>query len=220
MKNLLIIAIIVLFAAQGCKEDGLCLTGTGPVKNYDVTTASFTNISLSGPINLRIKQGPELSVVVDAQSELFNSLSYETNSGTMEIGYKGNITCFETDYGVWVNVTIPDIKNIETSGISEIVSDGVLDLSYLKLDISGTAQVELSGTVDEQVIKSSGEVDIKNFALLTEKTNIDISGTADIEISCSQSLDIEVSGSADVMYKGNPTISQDISGTLNLTDAN
>jgi hypothetical protein len=220
MKNLLIIAVIVLFAAQGCKEENLCLTGTGPVNNYDITTASFTNISLSGPINLRIKQGPELSVIVDAQSELFNSLSYEINSGTMEIGYKGNVTCFETDYGVWVNVTIPDIKNIETSGVSEIVSEGDLDLSYLKLDVSGTAKIELSGTADQQIIESSGEIEVKNFALLSKEVNIDVSGAADIEISCSEKLDIDVSGAADIYYKGTPNITQDSSGSLNLVDAN
>ena len=220
MKNLFLIIVFALFLSQGCKEDDLCLIGSGTVKEYQLGVENFDNISLIGPVNLRIKQAADFEVIVEAEAEIFSELSYEVKNGTLEIGFKENITCFETDFGVWVNVTLPNIKNITSYGVSDIVSVGDLNLNQLAIDVSGTANVELSGQVTNQTIKVSGVLDAKNFELLSNNTTIDVSGSGDFEISCSDNLDIDVSGISNVAYKGNPSIAQDISGTLNLINAN
>lgn len=220
MKNLFVILVIVSLFSQGCKEEDLCLIGSGTVNEYQLVVDNFENVSLFGPVNLRITQGADFDVMVEAEPEIFSALSYEVKNGTLEIGFKNNVSCFETDLGVWVNVTLPNIKNITSSGVSDIISIGDLNLNQLTIDVSGTASLELSGQVTNQTIKVSGVLDAKNFELLTNNTTIDVSGSGDFEISCAVNLDIDVSGIATVSYKGNPIISQDISGTLNLIDAN
>ena len=220
MKNLFVILVFALLLSQGCKEDDLCLIGSGTVTEYQLQVDEFENISLFGPVNLRIKQAPNFEVSVDAEAEIFSELSYEVKDGTLEIGFKENVTCFETDYGVWVNVTIPEITNISSSGVSDIVSDGDLDLANLNMDVSGTSNIELSGFVNEQTIISSGLVAVKNFELQTNSTTINVSGSGDFEISTANTLDLDVSGIATVSYKGNPTINQEVSGSLNLINAN
>lgn len=220
MKNLFVILVIVSLFSQGCKEEDLCLIGSGTVNEYQLVVDNFENVSLFGPVNLRITQGADFDVMVEAEPEIFSALSYEVKNGTLEIGFKNNVSCFETDLGVWVNVTLPNIKNITSSGVSDIISIGDLNLNQLTIDVSGTANLELSGQVTDQTIKVSGVLDAKNFELLTNNTTIDVSGSGDFEISCAVNLDIDVSGIATVSYKGNPIISQDISGTLNLIDAN
>ena len=218
--NVILVILIASIFSQGCKEEELCLIGSGTVKEYPLGVDDFENVSLIGPVNLRIAQAADMEVMVEAEAEIFSALSYEVKNGTLEIGFKENVTCFETNFGVWVNVALPNIKKITSSGISDIVSDGNLNLAQLTLDVSGTANIELSGQVADQTIKVSGVLNAKNFDLLTNTTSIDVSGSGDFEISCADNLDIEVSGIADVSYKGNPSISQDVSGTLNLYDAN
>lgn len=221
MKNLckLIIAISII-SFTGCSEEDLCLIGSGNIMEYELDVANFDEVSIIGPVNLRIKQGPEMAVLVDAEPEIFTELSYEVKNGKLEIGFKENVSCFETDYGVWVNVTLPNITNVYQSGVSEIISDGDLNLAQFHLDISGTADIILSGQVENHSIESSGIVNAYNFGLLTKSTSIDISGTADIEMSCSEKLDIEVDGAATIVYKGSPNISKDVSGELELINAN
>ena len=221
MKNLfnLIIAISII-SFTGCSEDDVCLIGSGKVENYVLTTDAFNEISLIGPVDLRIKQGPELSLNVDAEPEIYSALTYEVKNGRLEIGFKDIVTCFETNLGVWVNVTLPNITAIYQSGVSEIISDGDLNVPQLELNISGTADVSLSGQVENQFIESSGVINAKNFDFLSRNTRLDVSGTADIELSCSVDLDIEVDGLAKVSYKGTPTISEDVSGDLELINAN
>ena len=220
MKNLLVITVCSMFILQGCNDEDLCLVGSGTVNEYQIGVEDFENVSLFGPINLRIKQGSEVAVSIDAEPETFNALSYEVKNETLEIGFEENVSCFETDHGVWVNITVPNIKKIYQSGVSEIISDGNLTLAALQLNISGTADVSLTGQVGEQYIISSGVINVENFNFQTTNTEIDISGAADIEISCSGNLDIDVDGSAKISYKGTPTISQDVSGELNLINAN
>lgn len=220
MKNLLVIAICSTIILQGCNDEDLCLIGSGTVNEYQIAVDDFEEVSLMGPINLRIKQGSQISVSVDAEPEMFGKLSYEVKNETLEIGFEENVTCFETDFGVWVNITVPNIEAIYQSGVSEIRSDGDLTLTALRLNVFGTADISLSGQVVNQSIFSSGVVNAKNFNFLSTATDIDVSGVADIEISCSDNLNIEVDGSAKILYKGNPTISQDVSGELDLINAN
>jgi hypothetical protein len=59
----------------------------------------------------------------------------------------------------------------------------------------------------------SGSGDVKCFELQTERTALDISGSAGAEISASQDLDVHISGSGTVRYKGPATLHQHVSGS-------
>lgn len=221
MKQLFFCLTLSIFALQACdNDDDLCLRGSGTVNDYDLELSEFDQVSLEGPVNLRVKQGATQKVVVVAEPEIYGPMSSTVSSKLLEIGYKDNITCFETDFGTWVNVTVPDINEIHVEGISEIESEGDLNLDRLEIRISGTAEVTLSGAADEQVLESSGVVTVRNFDLITTNTSIEISGSGDLEVNCSGNLDIKVSGAATIRYKGTPQITQDVSGSLTLINAN
>ena len=159
-------------------------------------------------------------VTVLAEPELMQPLEYDVDNGELEIGYEGNITCFKTNFGVWINITVPDLKEIEASGENIIESEGDLDLDNLVISTSGIATVNLTGEVTTQTLICSGQMVVHNFNLLTQSTNIVISGQGTMEVFCAVSLDIDMSGSATISYKGNPTISQKVSGSLNLINSN
>jgi hypothetical protein len=217
VKTIILFAVIIL---SGCNEEDLCLKGSGTVNEYQLTVTDFDELSIYGPVNLRLRQGPDIAVSVDAEPEIFSELSYEVKNGALEIGFKQNISCFETDHGVWINATVPDLRNIYQSGVSEIESDGDLDFNQLNLYVSGTAEVKLSGQVETHKIVSSGLLNAKNFNFLTKNTSVDISGAVDLELSCSENLDIKVEGSATIYYKGNPEIVNNSTGSLQLIDSN
>jgi hypothetical protein len=201
-------------------DDDLCLQGGGTVDSFPLELAQFDRVKMKGPVNLRITQGSEQTVTVDAESEIFNELTYDVSSNRLDIGFEGNVNCFETSFGVWVNITLPDLEQVEASGSSEIISNGDIDLDRLEVDISGSGELRLTGTVDEMIIDASGSIVVRNFDLVTTSTFIDISGSGDLEVNCTDLLDIKVSGSATIKYRGNPQIVQNISGTMELIDAN
>ncbi|MEN2282142.1 DUF2807 domain-containing protein [Algoriphagus sp. SE2] len=220
-KMLLLFALAGTAFLQSCMEDeDLCLTGSGTVNEYDISVSQFDKISISGPVNLRIKQGPVQKVTVFAEPELMQPLKYKVAGRELEIGYEENIRCFNTNFGVWIAITVPDIKEIAALGDNRIESEGDLDLGDLFIYTSGKSKVTLTGKATTQSIFSSGQTEVNNFNLLTQSTNLDISGEGDIEVSCDTKLDIDVDGVATISYKGKPTITQNVSGSLNLIDAN
>ncbi|MFY0624981.1 MAG: DUF2807 domain-containing protein [Reichenbachiella sp.] len=220
MKNaLLIITLFAITFFTACEED-LCLQGSGTINEYPLNVNIFSGISLLGPINLKVQQGNAQVVTVEAEPEMYSELTYRVNNEILEIGYEGNVECFDTDFGVTVNVTVPDISYISVNGISEIESVGDLNVETLNLAISGKADVTLTGSTNAQNIDLSGELIAHNFELEVKGLSLDISGLANMEVSCINTLDIEVSGSANIDYKGSPQITQNVSGSLNLTDKN
>ena len=214
-------ALFVLIIIMACDADNdLCLKGSGDVNDYTLELDSFDEVKLTGPVNLRITQGMGQEVIVMAEPEMYQHLSYRVINKRLEIGYEDNIKCFDTNFGVWINVTVPDINAVSVEGASEIRSSGDLTLDKLAIDISGTGDIEITGNVDEQIINVAGTINLNNFELSTETTEITIAGAGTLEVAVEELLDITVSGAATIRYKGNPQIKQDISGTLNLENAN
>ncbi len=220
MKTLLFTSIVALAILSSCSEDKICLKGDGTVNDYDLELSTFDQVSLIGPVNLSITQGSTQSVSVRAESEMMDNLEYKVNNQNLRIGFEESVNCFETDYGVWVDVTVLDIASISITGVSEVVSNGDLQLDEVTIQASGVADVSLSGTANKQIIDAEGVLNVYNFDLLTKTTSIFISGVGNLDVNCSDNLDMDIKGVAVVRYKGTPTISKSVSGSLELIDKN
>ena len=55
---------------------------------------------------------------------------------------------------------------------------------------------------------------------LVNDSNVEIDGSGDVEVNCSDNLDVEIDGSGSVYYKGNPIINSDISGSGQVVNDN
>ncbi|MCX2744132.1 DUF2807 domain-containing protein [Mangrovivirga sp. M17] len=216
----LYLALLCLIVVSSCKDDDLCLTGSGNVIDYPLELGNFNSVALSGPINLELTQGAEQSVTISAEPEMYGPLYHKVNGNTLLVGYEDNVRCFNTNHGVWVNVVVPDISSIEAEGKSNIVSEGDLTLDQMNISNSGEAYINMSGTIDTQIINVDGKMTMKNFKVESKNIIINVVGSGDFEITCTEKLTINVEGSATVIYKGQPEIEQSSEGSLNLIDGN
>lgn len=216
MKTQILISIFCLSILFSCSEEDLCLTGSGQVETHELQTSAFENVTIYGPVNLRFRQSNSRTLTVVAEPEMYRNLSHTVINNTLFIGIEGNVRCFNTEYGIWIDVSAPNINYIKSQGMNEIVSDGPIYQDRIKIVTEGDATLQLSGVVREQVIAVSGALNAKNFDLQTERTVIKVEGSGDFEISCSDELDIDVRGSATVLYKGAPTIKVEKDGSLSL----
>ena len=221
MKNLLMFSVILIMTLQGCKDEDIYLNGYGDIVENNITVTSFEKVSLEGIVNLRITQGPEQVVSIATTHLIFNHMEWTVKNQTLYVGFEDNVK-FEngSNIDIWVNITVPDIKAIASFGISKIVAEGELDLQSLDLEINGIGEVALAGTVNQQNITVDGTATINNYNFLSTGTQIDVSGLADIQVYCNETLDIHVGGDASISYKGYPTITKTSSGSLHLFDGN
>ncbi|MFY0688260.1 MAG: DUF2807 domain-containing protein [Cyclobacteriaceae bacterium] len=216
MKTKLTLALAVIVTLASCdKTLDLCELDSGPTQSFVLDMDQFDRISLLGPIDLEITQGPNQDISVETTAEIFDHMEYEVKNEHFEIGFKNNVRCF-ADAAITVKIEVPDIESIYASGVSNIVSTNELDLGSLRLDASGSITSNLTGRVANQELVGSGTLEVQHFDLTTDNTSIKISGTGELEINCQEKLDIDVSGAATIKYIGEPTITQEVSGTINL----
>lgn len=95
-----------------------------------------------------------------------------------------------------------------------------LDANKLTCSSSGSGDLELSGSVTEASYDMSGSGECEAFDLYTDITTCEISGSGDAELNVEETLVVVIKGSGDVSYKGTPAITQSISGSGELKNAN
>ena len=76
------------------------------------------------------------------------------------------------------------------------------------------------GEVDTQVVDIGGSGNVKNFDFVANRTEVQISGSGNVETTTERELNVEISGSGDVKYKGRPDIYVNIDGSGDLIDRN
>ncbi|MFY0625987.1 MAG: DUF2807 domain-containing protein [Reichenbachiella sp.] len=218
MKQVLsIITIPFLLFIQSC-NDGSCVEGTGSPSEYEISVNDFSKISLIGIMDLKITQGNEQKVIIVAETEIFDELIYGVNNQHLKFDFDSD--CINTDFGVEVRITVPDIRYISIEGNGGVTSSNDLSLDRLEIEVFGIGEVKLTGSANQIEYDVEGSLEVENFDFITASTYIDIEGSGDLEVSCTEILNIEVEGSANVAYKGEPQISQNVNGSLNLTNAN
>lgn len=83
-----------------------------------------------------------------------------------------------------------------------------------------TGQVNMSGTAKNVTVSASNAAGFHAIDLAAEKAKVVNSGTADVEVSASTSLDANISSTGSVYYKGTPKIKIANTGTGQILNKN
>ena len=81
------------------------------------------------------------------------------------------------------------------------------------LSLTGSVSAYLAGSAKNEELRISGSGKLLLEGVVSENAKTKISGSGDIKLTASQSLDVTISGSGSVYYHGHPLISTDISGS-------
>lgn len=156
------------------------------------------------------------SVTIEIDSFIGGKIAID-GSGSIDLtGTTCDVLTIQSDGSAEV-----DVSNIETKKVM-IQSDGSGNINCqvteeISIDLQGSGTIEAHGQVTRQDIKVDGSGKIFNFDLLADDTNIEIKGSAEIEVECINNLAVKIDGSGNVCYRGNPTIGTvivDGSGTV------
>ncbi|RYZ27404.1 MAG: DUF2807 domain-containing protein [Chitinophagaceae bacterium] len=235
---LIALATVVLFSS--CRLfGGKRVSGNGKIVTQEQNVNSFHSIEVSGAATVRLKQDSIPSVRIETDENLFEYLDVHVDGNTLVIEPKKGVNLHPSKE-IIVYATAAQFRNIDASGACNIISDNLLSsnqelkieasgstniniqvtLPKLTTDVSGSGEVTLKGMAKEFSGSISGSGAIKGFDLITDKTELDLSGAADAQITANEKLDIEVSGSGDVEYKGNANVNQRISGSGSVKKVN
>lgn len=213
----LLLASIVFFSCN-------TITGNGNIKEEGRQIPDFTEVQLSGSIDVEIKPGTEIGVKVISDENVLPYVITEVQSGVLEIHFKKN-TNIMNDH-TRVVVSAPSINKISTSGSGNFTADGTmktnqmislkssgsgdfklaLDAPAVEVKGSGSGDFELSGFTKDVNASLTGSGNLNCRDLKAENVKLKITGSADAKVFASSTLKVSLTGSGDVLYWGNPTL--------------
>ena len=195
---------IFLIALNGCDSDGDLnnnnkVIGTGPIVSQTLDLKSFQRIENIGVANVYVTLGSPQSVILKAQQNIIDVLTYEVINNTLKIGVKDNIS-IENTAEIRFDIVINEISDIGLIGVGSF-------------NLSGDYQEDLS-------ISLIGVGQVNAYDLEVGSCTIISSGVGDCKVKVQDELDVTITGVGNVYYKGNPSISLNITGIGTLIEDN
>jgi len=197
-------AFMLLLAFAMCDSDddqnpNKKISGTGPVVTKTLSFQPFHKIENTGVANFYISLGDPQSVLLKAQQNIIDIMTYEVINGTLFVGIVEN-TSIENAEEIRFEITINEINDIKLVGVGDF-------------QLSGDFQDELS-------ISLTGVGNVEAYDLEVGKCTIVSTGVGDCEVNVRDELDVTITGLGTVYYKGNPDITQSVSGMGSLINDN
>ncbi|HJS54989.1 MAG TPA: DUF2807 domain-containing protein [Chitinophagaceae bacterium] len=232
MKKLVIMlaAAAELITFSSCKK----VVGEGMVLTETRTIAGFSGVSASvaGKINYKIDSA--YKVEITAQQNVLDVIETSKLNGYLLIKVRNGVR-IKVNEEIVINISAPTADYLHLSGAADLMVIGNIITANLDMGISGTGNITLPAvSVNDKItatISGSGNIDVWGGTAANEdlrisgsgkillgsvdaqKATTTISGSGDIYVKLSQSLDATISGSGSVYYRGNPLISTQISGS-------
>jgi len=226
---LILATFALLFTTSSCIDE-MFLEGNGVVKSEIRVASGFDEVVSSGDFQVTIMPGSGYSVEVSAESNLLPYIETDVIGNTLKIRTRG-IRSLRQNVPIVINITTPVLNGLTLSGSgliqtgSFLSSDFRIDLSgsgnidtqissdRIKASVSGSGTIFMEGAAVESNFVISGSGKIKSYKLEQSSCRAVISGSGDLFVNASESLDASISGSGRVYYIGNPVIHTSISGS-------
>src|SRR5215210_6964181 len=144
------LSLAVLLVLSACSV----VNGSGQVATENRQVSGFTRIDLSGAGEVTLEQGGAESLTVEADNNVLPALTSKVSDSTLKLDKKPGTTV-RTKNPIRYRVTVKELTGVEVSG-SGTVEAQRMTLQTLRVDISGSGVVNLSGSAVEQDIEVSG----------------------------------------------------------------
>ncbi len=196
-NRLIVLTLFLALGITSCNNFNTSdAVGSGDVVAMEVEAGKFTGVSVTGECNVDIRIGEAEPVVLSAQREVLDVMTYEVKNNILQIGFKKGVTV-KTNKEIRADIVIPEASYVAVTGAGNFHLQGD-DQDLLDIYITGAGKISA-------------------FDMEVDDCTIRISGSGNCEVNVVNNLFVQVSGVGDIFYKGSPTLTKDISGVGNIT---
>ena len=241
IKKLCFVLLVVsalAFAACGFIEAGGAsspiIRAEGPIVSGTFDLEPFSAITVGGNFDVVFRQSDEYRAVVTMSANIFEHLDIESEvsnnhfhffSSTRGIGFEFNNTPRE------LVIYAPMLQEVRLSGSTTAIGwDSIVgdefritlsgsayahinaDVQNLYARLSGSSDLVLHGRAETLEAHTSGSSEIHAFTLETANADLRLSGSSDINVFVTSSLNVNTSGSSGVVFMGDPVVTSSTSG--------
>lgn len=212
--------------------------GNGKITTQTRTTTDYDIIKVSGSFDVDLISGKEGTISLKGDENLLSLIKVEVEDNTLKIYIQktGNI---RPSQKIQVVIPFDKISELSLSGSGNIQTKNNIksdkfsaklsgsgnfnlgiDSNDFDLNLSGSGNVHLKGTANNFSTKLSGSGDITATDLKSKNVDVNVSGSGNSRVNCSENLTARVSGSGNIKYSGNPEKRDvKVSGSGNISKA-
>lgn len=171
-------------------------------------TVEYTTIEYDENLLHHIKtESVNERLIIRSQKELFSKRDIHVNVHYVNLD---KIDAHSFAEIVFTNPYRGERLAMDLTGACDVKGEVFADA--VDIDVSGAADLDLSGKVRKFKGKFTGAGNYRGFGLITDTCILDVSGAADAQVHVLNYLKVDASGATDVVYRGSPKVDQDISG--------
>jgi hypothetical protein len=207
------------------------VTGSGRSATETRSITGFDSVSLSGGMDLLVRQASGESVQVQADDNLLPLLETELDGSTLKVRWKRG-TSIDSRSKVLVTVNAVKLRAVSAAGSGDIQVEP-FTTPALQLALSGSGNATLKGlSTDELGVRISGSGDVRGDGkagrisisiagsgdvalteLRADAVQVRIAGSGDAQVNAQKTLEVSIAGSGDVRYVGEASVSSSIAGS-------
>ena len=220
MKTLLYVSLVVLVVAGNscCINSPESVYGNGDVVSEERSIGNFDELKVSSGIDVFIRQGSDVSLMLEADENLHEVIKTEIVDNTLKIYTSKRIRQAKAKqiYLVYENLnsirvsSAGDVKGentLETESLNIDLSsagDLLLDLRADKVvcDISSAGDARLSGTTNSLEASLSSAGDLHAYELIAKRVRVNCSSAGDARVYAEEKLNASSSSAGSIYYKG------------------
>ncbi len=216
--------LVIQTAFYSCKST---IKGEGLKQTEKREVNGFNEIELSIPARVTVVLADSFNCIITAQPNIISAV---------ETKVKGESLLIKSDYSfqdadIEIVISLPMTKELVINGSGSIKTLNIIKNESLKLylngsgemfinaetikmrtEINGSGTCFLKGASNYHRCEINGSGELHGFDFLTQKADIEVNGSGDVEVTATEDLDVTVHGSGNVIYKSNPHIKSDIVG--------
>ena len=190
----------------------------------------FNKLNINGAFNVIVHQSDKDSIIFYGNPNSLESVKLTQNNDLITIDFENgsifNIESNKINVEVWSkNLTSLDLNGAVDAKLKDITSNtleliisgasdckGNITVDKLDFEIAGASDLDLKGKANQVKGELAGTSDFDGIDLITNTTNLELSGACDAEIWVNESLTADLSGACELKYKGNPKTQIETSG--------
>ncbi len=217
----MLLAVVIFFSACEKLDNGLGITGQGPMIEEIHHLDEFQNIEVDVNARVYLTQDQARPILIRGQANILNNLTVNAAHGTLRINYLEKVHTHEK---LEIHITLPVLNNLSTARGALIKSQNAFGSNHLNLQVYGAGKINMEIAHANRVsawIKGNGKINLRGEAelldvvingpgsliapeLTTTESNISITGQAHCEVFGSNELHVNINGNGKVLYTGNP----------------
>lgn len=210
MRSILIGALSALLGTASTAGQ-FYISGSGPrtIGNGQSITVEraapspFDELEVQGPIRVEVTRGEYSSLAVMADSNLIELIETRVSGTTLMVGLKPDVS-IETRGELRVTLKAPQIKRARLSGSGDVILEDLVQ-AEVRLQVRGSGDIVVDGTVNSAELQVQGSGDIRGGNLRAQRVDAAVQGSGDIRAYAQTAARAHVTGSGDIDIAGRPS---------------